>query len=87
MRSLLSYEKDLGFNIKQVLSRENSGIEKAEQAVRLLDPVNVLKRGYSITYLEGRSLKEARGVEKGDVLTTKLNKGLITSRVEDLRDE
>jgi exodeoxyribonuclease VII large subunit len=87
MRSLLSYEKDLGFNIKQILSRENSRIEKAEQAVRLLDPVNVLKRGYSITYLEGKSLKELRGVEKGDVLTTKLDKGLIMSRVEDLRDE
>lgn len=34
-----------------------------------------------------KSLRDIDALEKGDVLTTKLNKGLITSRVEDLRDE
>jgi exodeoxyribonuclease VII large subunit len=87
MNSLLSYEKDLGFHIRQILYRENGRLEKAEQAVRLIDPVNVLKRGYSITYLWGKSLRNIEAVEKGDVLTTKLNKGLITSRVEDFQDE
>lgn len=87
MNRLLSYEKDLRFHVRQILSRGNSRLEKVEQAVRLLDPANVLKRGYSITYLQGKSLRDIDALEKGDVLTTKLNKGLITSRVEDLRDE
>ncbi len=73
--------------LKSYADKKDSRLEKIEQAVRLLDPVNVLKRGYSITYLKGKSLRDMEAVEKGDVLTTKLNKGLITSRVEDLRDE
>lgn len=53
MNRLLSYEKDLRFHVRQILARGNSRLEKVEQAVRLLDPANVLKRGYSITYLQG----------------------------------
>jgi exodeoxyribonuclease VII large subunit len=64
------------------LQSQDTRLKRLEQAVRLLDPLNVLKRGYSITYCKNRVIKEATHVEEGDLITTRLYKGLITSKVE-----
>lgn len=52
-----------------------------ERQVRALDPANVLKRGYSITRKEGKAIRFASEVKKGDRLETELWKGMITSTV------
>lgn len=49
--------------------------------LEILDPVNVLKRGYSITTLKGKILKKTDEVSTGDILKTKLIDGEIDSRV------
>ncbi|HSB51929.1 MAG TPA: exodeoxyribonuclease VII large subunit [Dissulfurispiraceae bacterium] len=68
------------------LRHQGSRIERIEQAVRLLDPENVLRRGFSITYVEGKALRDARLVEAGLLIRTRLHRGELTSRVEG-RDE
>jgi exodeoxyribonuclease VII large subunit len=46
-----------------------------------LNPENILKRGYSITRLQGKVLKENKNIREGDILTTQLYKGNIKSKV------
>ncbi|MCX8082745.1 MAG: exodeoxyribonuclease VII large subunit [bacterium] len=58
-------------------------LEKNEGKVVLMNPVNILKRGYSITFKEGRVIKDPQNIEKGDVIETYLYKGKIKSRVEE----
>ena len=48
-----------------------------------LSPKNVLKRGYSITQRNGKSLRASDQVENGDALTTVLFEGKILSVVTD----
>ena len=65
--------------------------EKANQMQQLssrlvdLNPLAILARGYSVTYLEGlnKPLKGIIGVKPGDILKTKLNKGVIISQVKE----
>ena len=84
---MLTYQKDLKLQIKQLLTKENARLDGIEQAIKHLDPENILKRGYSITYLNGKSVRDVHMTERGSIIQTKLYKGLITSKVEEIKDE
>lgn len=57
-------------------------VENLERNVDSLDPKNVLKRGYSITLLNGKSLKDLSEVKVGDSLHTLIFEGEIKSTVD-----
>lgn len=63
---------------KMVLIKE---MEKLE----LLNPLSTLKRGYSITYLEEKVLKDIDEVKIDDVLYTHLTNGKITSKIMEVK--
>ena len=50
-----------------------------EKNIELMNPVNVLKRGFSITLINGKVLKEVADVREGDILKTIISDGEITS--------
>ena len=62
-------------------------LENVETKINLLDPRNVLKKGYSITYSNGEVLKEAGLVREGVRINTRLFSGLITSIVESIQED
>jgi len=54
-----------------------------ESQVRLVDPVNTLARGWSITRdAQGRAITSAAGLAHGDILITTFATGVAESRVE-----
>jgi len=65
----------------RILEANMAKMTNLETAVRLLDPANVLQRGYSITYINGKSVTSAAGIANGDTLTTRLFEGNVTSTV------
>jgi len=76
------YSGDLSAGTRLFLQSEDTRLKGLEQAVRLLDPANILKRGYSITYHGDRVMKDAKEVGEGDFIRTRLYDGVIKSRVE-----
>ncbi len=78
---LLVLESGLSASVWRLMQKEENRLHRIEQAVRLLDPQNVLKRGYSITRRKGKVLRDASSVRRGDVLETTLHSGSITSVV------
>ncbi|GAB6182331.1 exodeoxyribonuclease VII large subunit [Thermodesulfovibrio hydrogeniphilus] len=66
---------------------ENLQIDRLKEKLNLLSPENVLKRGYSITYLNGKLLKSAEDVKLGQQLHIKLYKGKITGKVTGKEEE
>jgi exodeoxyribonuclease VII large subunit len=73
----------LGANVRTFIQSRENKVKQLEQAVRLLDPVNVLKRGYSITFHKNKAVKNAEGIKEGDIIITKLYDGSIKSTVEE----
>jgi exodeoxyribonuclease VII large subunit len=70
--------------LKQTL--EKSGLALAEKSARLnaLSPLNILARGYSITYTGGgKILKSVKQVKAGENIVTKLTDGDIKSTVRE----
>ena len=50
--------------------------------LRMLSPLAVLERGYSITFKDGKSVKTSGGLKRGDLLRTRFASGCVTSKVE-----
>lgn len=54
-------------------------IESLEALVKALDPVNTLRRGYSVTRVNGHAITSVNGITPGTILQTTLADGTIDS--------
>ena len=73
-------EKFFG-RVTTFLATQSKEIHYLEKNVGWLNPENILRRGYSITLKDGRSVKSVGDVRKGDILTTILAGGKIISTI------
>lgn len=78
---LAALSKGLQYCLK-FLKNEALKLKARENSVKHLNPKNILKRGFSITYRNGKAVKKVSDVAEGDTMRTILFKGEITSRVE-----
>ncbi|MFA5008021.1 MAG: exodeoxyribonuclease VII large subunit [Candidatus Omnitrophota bacterium] len=87
-RQELSGSRDI-FKLKlnTFLSGLHDDMKNRESKVRLLDPKNVLKRGYSITFKDSKPIKSIDGINENDIIKTVLYDGDITSFVKDKQKE
>ena len=68
----------------QVLDAEERTLEAASSRLALLDPVNLLRRGWTITRDAGGNIvRRAEQAPPGAVITTELADGTLTSRIEE----
>ncbi len=65
------------------MRREEEALLLCDTRVRLLDPVHVLKRGFSITFVNGQTVTDAKGVHPGEEIETRLANGSIRSTVNE----
>jgi exodeoxyribonuclease VII large subunit len=68
--------------IQRKLNKEQYRLQMIEQQVMLLDPTLLLKRGYSITLLNGKVVKDASCLHVGDEIITRVENGEIRSIVK-----
>jgi exodeoxyribonuclease VII large subunit len=59
----------------------NKRISGQENTLNILNPVNVLKRGYTITTKNGIIIKSAQLAGSDDIIDTQFSDGKIKSRV------
>jgi len=82
------------FAIENHVGRLNAGVKKSilknavkldgiESKVSLLNPLNIMKRGYSITLYKGKRITSVKEIKPGKGITTKLADGEFTSTVND----
>lgn len=89
------------FQAKSEMSKQESALKNAaialllqqqnrlticETSIKLLHPLNVLKRGYSITYKNGKALKNGDGLEPGDKIHSQLYSGELISTIEEIKN-
>jgi exodeoxyribonuclease VII large subunit len=79
--------KMLGFHKIHLLIRHQNYLDGIGQHVQLLDPVNVLKRGFTITRHNGVALKAGLVPEPGSVLETETVNERISSIVTETKSK
>ena len=79
--TLLFLNEKLRSAVKRKIEKEKFAIERYEHFVLLSLPENMLKRGYSITTRNGKTIKSVSDLTVGDVITTQLLDGEIDSKI------
>lgn len=79
---LQQLEGNLAMRTNLKLNQETIQLENLERNIQILDPINILKRGFSITRFNGKAVKESNEVSEGDVVETQLYSGKISSSIK-----
>ena len=74
-------EQHLLATLERRLTSEHHRLEILEEKVHSLDPTLLLKRGYSITFHNGKAVKDPKTLQKGDTIETRLAHGIIHSEI------
>ena len=75
-------EKKISLTAEHLLMVEKHRLELLEGRAQNLDPQLLLRRGYSITLVDGKALRDPSQVKQGDKIETRLEKGTITSIID-----
>lgn len=59
----------------------NNRVASLLNSLKILDPMNVLKRGYTITSLNGKIIKKRLQLKKDDLIETRFSDGSVSSKV------
>lgn len=79
---LTGVETALSTAAANALTRENDRLNARTGLLEALSPTATLKRGYSITTINGHALTNPRQIQPGDRVTTTLAEGTFISTVE-----
>ncbi len=74
----------LGHLLQSVVAERKQNLRRLEVQLRALGPLAVLDRGYSVTQTaDGKVVRDAGKLKKGDLLHTRLAKGTVLSEVKE----
>jgi exodeoxyribonuclease VII large subunit len=63
----------------------HKSLDHLEQIVTLSDPKNILRKGYSITYMRGVPVRDCKQLNAGDLVTTTLATGSFESEIKSIQ--
>lgn len=79
---LVQFQQLVKIRAVEAIRTESKNLHQIKEKLRLVDPQNILKRGYSLTMVNGKLLKSIQLIKEGDLLETRLGDGTIESIVE-----
>jgi exodeoxyribonuclease VII large subunit len=79
--SVSQVKKNLSSGSEIFLSMRKNEIAGFENMLKILDPDNVLRRGYTITSKKGRIIKSGSELSKDDIIDTRFSDGQVRSKV------
>jgi exodeoxyribonuclease VII large subunit len=80
-RTMEYFQNALRMTVRSGLKKQESDLHLKQKTVHLLNPENILRRGYTITYKEGHVVKSEKELKKEDILTTQFSDGKVRSRI------
>jgi exodeoxyribonuclease VII large subunit len=75
-------EQRLQRELVMLMERSRDKLAQLQKRTELVNPENILKRGYSMTLLKGKAVTSVKGIKAGNLLETRLYQGKIISTVE-----
>jgi len=79
--------KRLRNNILKIIDDNKNVYVNLLTKVEILNPITTLKRGYSVTRINEKIVKDIKNIQKGDILLTTISNGKIESIVKNIYKE
>ena len=86
---ILDLARQISVRIKHVIALKGSRFGGVVEKMSSLNPLNILSRGYSVTFLlpGEKIIKDAKSVKAGDRVRTKLSRGALLSTVTEVQTD
>jgi len=81
LRHVFTLESNLKNGIKVFLFKNKQSITNLENKFDFVNPINILAKGYSITYKNGERITDSSRISENDIIFTKLFSGVLRSTV------
>ena len=78
--------KDLNNIMSKIIDNNRNNLNNIITKIELMNPLTILKRGYSITYLNDKVLKDDTKLVKDDLINIKTGKRSIKAQVIDVKE-
>jgi len=78
-------ERELIEDKSNFLIKEANKIRHLEKVIKILDPINILRKGFSISRINGKALKSSDKIEVGNILETELSEGKLESKIHKIK--
>ena len=81
--------KNKNILLKLLLLYKNSVIKLNHliEKLQLVNPLETLKRGYTLTYIDNNIITDINNIKINDKLTIKFHNGLVKTIVEEIKEE
>ena len=79
------YKDKLCKDINNIVNDNRNIIDTLKLKIELLNPDNILDKGYSIVYKDGKVIKDIKDLNVSDKITTKLKNGSVISEVREVK--
>jgi exodeoxyribonuclease VII large subunit len=83
---ILMMKSLLVLSSRKLIRREEKSVATLVNILEILNPENVIKRGYTITYQNGKVVKRLQNLETGSVIETMFIDGLIKSKITEKKE-
>jgi len=68
------------------MTKKKQIVEHLDRSIQHLSPLNVIKRGYSISSIDGKIVRNISQLNKGDKIRTQISDGSFDSEVFDIKE-
>lgn len=79
---LTAREQALATAAFNVLRRAADSLDARQNLTDALSPAATIRRGYSVTRINGKAVRSAEKLKPGDIITTELSDGSVTSVIK-----
>ncbi|MBU8892436.1 MAG: exodeoxyribonuclease VII large subunit [Bacteroidales bacterium] len=83
LNKISKLEYNLSYKALFLIQRNKLLLDKLNNTAELVNPENILKRGFSLTWLHGKRISNTNNINKNDIIITKLSSGFIRSTVKE----
>lgn len=85
LKALVEIRSDLKSGVAKMLVRKAEKLRQYEKFVQASDPVNIYKKGFTYTLVNGRPLADNNGLQEGDEVETRAYQQVLISRLEKIK--
>lgn len=79
-----SFGRSLKQTSRHFLQMQDEKLGKLGQAIKMMGPETILKRGFALVFKEGKVVRDASSLNEGEKIETHFYKSIMTSRVTEV---
>ena len=84
-QNVVALENRIRQSVGAIVKHSQSQLQHLEEKIQIMKPENLLKKGYSLTLVNGKPIRNTEDLQEGDIMQTQLFEGKIESRITKIK--